>query len=99
MAFETITALNVTDQHMYGEYRKRMSPILANYGGGFRYDFVIGETLKSDAPHPITRVFAIYFPDRATKDRYFSDPAYQKIRAEFFEKSVSGRTVIAEYER
>ena len=99
MAFETITALNVTDQRAYGEYRKGMSPILQRYGGGFRYDFVIGETLKSEAPHPITRVFAIYFPDRTTKEKFFSDPEYKKVRARFYEKSVAGRTVIAEYDR
>jgi len=99
MAFETLTALHVTDQTIYGEYRQRMSPILASYGGGFRYDFVIGETLQSEAPHPITRVFAIYFPDRAAKEKFFADSSYQKIRKEFFEKSVAARTVIAEYDR
>jgi|SRR5581483_10581150 len=99
MAFETLTALHVTDQALYGEYRKRMRPILESMGGGFRYDFVIGETLLSEAPHPVTRVFAIYFPDRATKEKFFADPTYQKVRKEFYEKSVAARTVIAEYDR
>ena len=84
---------------MYGEYRKGMSPILQRYGGGFRYDFVIGETLKSEASHPVTRLFAIFFPDRQTKEKFFADPEYKQVRERFFEKSVAGRTVIAEYER
>ena len=99
MAFETLVGLYVTVPPGYAEYRKRMTPILESYGGGFRYDFEVSAVLKSEAPHPINRVFAIYFPDRAAKERFFADPAYLKIREAFFEKSVAARTVIAEYDR
>ena len=99
MAYEVLTAMEVTDPKLYGEYRKAMKPILEGFGGGFRYDFWIKETLQSEAPHPINRVFAIYFRDKDSRDAFFADPAYKLIRKKYFESSVNARTVIAEYER
>lgn len=99
MAFETIVGLQVRDREGYARYRAGMTPILRSHGGGFRYDFVVSETLESEAEHPINRVFAIHFPDRAAKERFFADPAYLKVRKEFFEPSVSARVTIAEYDR
>jgi len=98
MAIETINALNVIDDAKYQLYREAMTPILAEHGGGFRYDFIVAKTLKSAATHPINRVFAIYFPDRAKKDAFFSNPAYKQIRATYFESAVAGVTLIAEHE-
>ena len=45
----------------------------------------------------INRVFVIAFPDQAAHDRFFSDPAYQAIRAKHFIPSVKTRTLIAQY--
>ena len=99
MPFENIVGLHVTDPAGYQRYRDGMTPILTRMGGGFRYDFVVEKALKSEATHPINRVFAIYFPDRATMKAFFADPEYKKIRANHFEPAVAGTTVIAEYDR
>jgi len=97
--FEMMVGLNVTDDPLYDQYRAGMSPILSSYGGFFRFDLVVSKMLKSAAEHPINRVFSLCFPDRQKRDAFFSDPAYKKVREEFLAKSVSGRTLIAEYDR
>lgn len=98
MPHEMIIAMNVTDPATYAEYRKGMMPILATFGGGFRYDLVVSEVLRSAAPHPITRLFALYFRDRAAREAFFADPAYLQVRATFFDRSVNGYTVLAEHD-
>ena len=99
MPYETIVAMNVTDEDGYRRYRAAMLPILESYGGGFRHDFFVSRVLKTDAPHPVTRIFAIYFPDEAASEAFFEDPAYKAVRARHFEASVNGFTEIASYVR
>jgi uncharacterized protein (DUF1330 family) len=103
MPFEQIIGLHVIDREEYESYRRGMRPILASYGGEFRYDFVVAETLEAPddgAPgRPINRVFAIRFPDRATRESFFADPAYLEIRRRHFDRSVASRALIAEYDR
>ncbi|MBI1355638.1 MAG: DUF1330 domain-containing protein [Acidobacteria bacterium] len=99
MAYERLVGLDVADEALYQEYRDRMRPILASYGGGFGYDFRIAETLQSRTDAPINRVFTLYFPDEAAKDRFFGDPAYKAVRAETYDKAVRASTILATYER
>ena len=63
MAFEMLVGLNVVDDEVYQSYRKEMMPILENQGGGFGYDFMISEVLKSNKDAPINRVLMINFTD------------------------------------
>lgn len=97
MAYEMIVALEITDDATYARYRDAMRPLLESYGGGFRYDFVVAEVLKSASEHPIQRVFAIHFRDRDARDAFFADPRYLEIRARYFDASVRGRTILAEH--
>ena len=97
--YESLVGLHVIDHDMYQQYREGMLPILTGVGGGFSYDFVIEETLRSEAEHPINRLFAIYFPDKATRDAFFLNPDYKRVRATYFEPSVKGVTIIATYDR
>lgn len=99
MAFEMMVGLTLSDPKVYADYRAAMASLLLGHGGGFRYDFEVAKVLKSEASHEINRVFAIYFRDRAAKESFFSHPDYKAIKARFFEKSVTGTTIIAEYER
>lgn len=96
--YERIVAMLVANPERYQRYREGMLPILASYGGAFRYDFEIGRTLRSDADHDVNRVFAITFPDRASHDAFFADPRYHVVRAEHFDASVAAYTLIAAYE-
>ena len=99
MAIEMMVGLLVTDSEAYAQYRQEMRPLLEAEGGGFRYDFEVARTLKTEADHEINRVFAIYFQDRESKSRFFSHPDYVQIKRRLFERAVGGTTIIAEYER
>lgn len=97
--WETIVGLQVKDDELYTQYRAEMKELLEKYEGGFRYDFKIGETLKSETKNPINRVFLIYFKNKERKLSFFADPDYKKVREKYFVPSVESTTQIAEYER
>lgn len=99
MSYEMLVGLHVIDDEQYQAYRTAMKPILDLYGGGFGYDFKIAETLRSETPEIINRVFTIYFPDSHKMDQFFSDPEYLKAKEQFFEVSVASTTIIAGYEK
>jgi uncharacterized protein (DUF1330 family) len=99
MPFEMTMGLFVADHEKYAQYRAEIAPLLEAAGGGFRYDFEIARTLKSETLDEINRLFVIRFPDRDTKDRFFADPQYVAIRSRLFDKAVKSKTVIAEYVR
>jgi uncharacterized protein (DUF1330 family) len=97
MFFEMIVGLLVADHQKYAQYRAEIAPLLEAAGGGFRYDFEIARTLKSEADQEINRVFVLQFPDRASKESFFADSRYVEIRARLFEKAVAGTAMIAQY--
>jgi uncharacterized protein (DUF1330 family) len=94
--FERIVGLLVVDDQKYAQYRAEIAPLLEAAGGRFRYDFEVSRTLKGEAEHAINRLFIMQFPDRTSKERFFTDPRYLEIRARLFEKAVAGATIIAE---
>jgi len=98
MAIEMLVGLHVVDEEGYQLYRDEMTPILESYGGGFSYDFRVSEVIKSQTKTPINRVFTISFPDQHSRDSFFSNEKYLKIKQDYFEKSVSNTTIIATYE-
>lgn len=82
--------IHVTDQEEYARYREAMTPILHRFGGSFGYDLVVGEVKKTEAPHPINRVFTMRFPDAARSTAFFADARYREVRARHFEGAVAG---------
>jgi uncharacterized protein (DUF1330 family) len=99
MSYEMIVGLQIKDDIVYSQYREAMTPLIKTYGGGFRYDFKVGKTLKNEENRPINRVFAIYFKDEESMDLFFTNSEYLNFKAEFFEKSVEATTIISAYER
>ncbi len=97
--YEMLIGLNVTDDAVYDRYRENMKPILHRYGGDFRYDFRVGEVLKSETAEPINRLFLLVFPDQAARAAFFTDEEYVAVRTEFFDASVGAVTVISEVTR
>ena len=95
---EMLVGLNIKDEKLYQDYRNAMSPLLERIGGGFRYDFTVAKTLRSQAPHAINRVFTIYFPSAEAKSSFFDNPEYKSIRERYLEKSVADAVYIAEYQ-
>jgi uncharacterized protein (DUF1330 family) len=99
MSFEMMVGLQIKDDAIYSQYRDAMAPILLKFGGGFRYDFKVAETLKNEEERPINRVFAIYFSNKDNMDKFFNDKEYLIVKSEFFETSVEFTTIISEYSR
>jgi uncharacterized protein (DUF1330 family) len=99
MFYEMIVGLQVKDDDSYSSYRKEMIPLLETYGGGFRYDFKVSETLINQGGKPINRVFAIFFKDEESMNLFFSNSEYLSIKKNYFERSVEETTIISEYIR
>lgn len=97
MMHETIVVMNVTDETAYGRYRAAIAPVLARFGGRFAHDFRV-ETLRTEAPHPVTRVFALRLPTAADVDRFFADPDYRAAKAAHHDGAVDGFTVLATHD-
>lgn len=95
----TVWGLHVTDQEEYARYREAMTPILGRFGGSFGYDFVVGEVKKTEASHPINRVFTMRFPDAATSSAFFADAHYREVRARHFENAVAGVSSLGAFTR
>jgi len=83
---------------MYQRYRESMLPIVRRHGGAFSYDFAVSRALIRETGHPINRVFAIHFPDRASAEALFADPSYLAARHAFFVPAVSAITRLAAYD-
>jgi uncharacterized protein (DUF1330 family) len=98
MSFEMMVGLLVIDHDRYAQYREAITPLLATAGGKFRYDFEVARVLKTEADCDMNRVFVISFPDRSSKERFFSDSDYRKVRARLYETAVAGTTILAEYD-
>jgi uncharacterized protein (DUF1330 family) len=96
---EMLVGLNILNEDNYALYRKGMTPLLNSVGGGFGYDFKVSEVLINQSGNSINRAFAINFPNENVIKEFFENSEYLKIKAEFFEGSVSETTIISSYER
>jgi uncharacterized protein (DUF1330 family) len=94
-----VVGVNVVDQEAYAQYRAEMTPILESMGGGFRFDCEVSRVLKNEKGDAVNRLFVISFPDRAAKERFFSDPRYLEIRGRLFGMAVHGMIRLAEMEQ
>jgi len=97
MSYEMTVGLWVEDQASYAQYRSGIRPLLEEFGGAFRYDFIVARVLLAEGGHEINRLFVLQFPDQPSKERLFSDPRYLEIRRRFFEPAVKAGVIIAEY--
>lgn len=97
MAHELLIGVGVVDGELYTRYREEMTPLLEAVGGRFRFDVEVSRVLLPAASSAVNRVFVLSFPDRATRERYFADPRYLKIRERLFVPSTNHLEIIAEY--
>ena len=89
--------LHVTNDKIYQDYREAMKPILMEYGGGFKCDFKVNETLLPTDNKDINRVFIIYFDDKNAMECFFTHPDYLKIKEQYFQNSVSNTVIFSSY--
>ncbi|WP_206696869.1 DUF1330 domain-containing protein [Marinomonas algicola] len=93
--FEHCVGLFVSDNALYQQYRDGISALLKEYGGFFRYDFKVSDTLMNESGTPINRVFVLAFPSEDRSNDFFSHDDYEKVRAKFFDASVKHVTLIS----
>jgi len=98
MPHEMLVGLQVTDDELYAEYRRLITPLLEQRGGGFRYDFTVSDVLSPAEAQNINRVFVIFFGSREQKDELFSDATYLAIKEQYFAPSVKEAVIISEYD-
>jgi uncharacterized protein (DUF1330 family) len=98
MAYELLVAMQVADSERYATYREEMRPLLEKAQAGFRFDAGISQVLTPENQPAYNRIFVLAFPNKAAKDSFFADPAYQEIRARHFVPSVSAFVILAEYD-
>ncbi len=96
MYYEMLVGLNVLDDHQYQDYRIAMKPILSAFGGSFGYDFKVSEVLMPTQSE-INRVFTLQFCDEKTKDDFFTDTEYLKVKAQYFDGSVGKIKILSSY--
>lgn len=99
MAYEMLVGIEVNNNEIYQKYRDAMAPVLKEYGGEFKLDFVVSETLKPLDKQKVNRVFALSFKDEKTKVAFFKDPEYLKAKETYFDISVADATMFANYTR
>jgi len=95
--FEILVGLHVTDDETYDKYRAGMTPILNEHGGYFRYDFRVSQMLQGDSQDPLNRVFVISFPDEITKDQFFGNESYKRVREKYFDRAVKSNCILASF--
>ena len=95
--YEILIGMHVTDEAAYARYREGMTPLLEACGGFFRYDFAVSRVLKGENER-INRVFVISFPDEGTKDAFFDNEEYLRVREAHFEGAVESTEIIAGFE-
>lgn len=83
-----LVCLDISDPVAYGRYRTEMAPILARHGGHFVLD-VEGVAHVHPAPFDAGRVLLLAFPSAGAAAAFYADPAYQAVRATWFEPAVA----------
>jgi len=97
MSHELLVGLNVTDTEQYRQYREAIRFLLEKHQGGFRYDFWVQETIKSETTNVINRVFVIYFKNKNCQERFFNDSNYLEIKEKYYQGAVTATTILCEF--
>lgn len=93
-----LVGVQITDQDGYKRYRDAMTPLMHAAGGRFGIDVEVSRNLSPAGDAPINRLFTIHFPDEDALNAFFGSEAYQSVRAEHFNPSVSGSTIYGIYD-
>lgn len=79
MAGYLIANIDVTDAKGFDEYRQKVSPLIAQYGG--RYLVRGGEWKALEGSLPVKRLVVLEFATRAAAQRFYDSPEYKPLLA------------------
>jgi uncharacterized protein (DUF1330 family) len=77
MAGYLIANMEVTNPAVFEEYRKQVSPIVAQYGG--RYLVRGAEARVLEGNPPIKRLAILEFPSLAAAQKFYDSPEYKPV--------------------
>jgi uncharacterized protein (DUF1330 family) len=72
-----IANIEVTDPEHYPEYARQTPAVVERFGGRFLVKG--GAYTELEGSWPNRRLVVIEFPDRATAERWYSSPEYQRL--------------------
>jgi uncharacterized protein (DUF1330 family) len=73
-----IANLEITDPAGFEQYRAKVSPLIAQFGG--RYLVRGGEVRTLEGNLPIRRLVVLEFPSVEAAQRFYDSPEYQPLR-------------------
>ena len=92
-----VFALKITDEQTYGSYREAIAPLMKRLGIVVLREYKIADVLHSKASEDqVTRLAVFGFPDKATKQAFFTHPTYEQAKSQFFTPSTSNFVQIIE---
>ena len=75
-----IADVSIDDMDAYKKYMEQAKPLVESYGGQYLVRGGDFKVLEGDYFSP-RRMVLIRFPDKASCERFYNDPAYQEVRA------------------
>jgi hypothetical protein len=75
-----------------------MQSIFSRFDGRIGYELRVNEVLGAETPAPINRAFTLSFNNRNSKDEFFTDIEYLKVKSEYIESLVSHTILRADYD-
>jgi uncharacterized protein (DUF1330 family) len=72
-----IVSIEVTDPKGYEEYRQKVPPVLAKFGG--RYLVRGGDMRALEGNFPIKRLVVVEFPSIEAAQKFYDSPEYQPL--------------------
>jgi uncharacterized protein (DUF1330 family) len=79
MSAYIFASIEITDPQAFEEYRQRVPPIIAAYGG--RYLVRGGSVLGLEGDMPASRLVILEFPDMARLKAFYNSAEYQPVLA------------------
>ena len=80
MAVYLFVSHTITDPNKFEEYRVKVGPVIAKYGGRYLSKGGSQKLLETDR-RPPDRVALIEFPDMGSLNRWYTSPEYQPLKA------------------
>jgi uncharacterized protein (DUF1330 family) len=77
MAGYLIANIEVTDAKGFDEYRQKVAPLIAQFGG--RYIVRGGEVRRLEGNLPVSRLVVLEFPSLDAAQRFYDSPEYQPL--------------------
>jgi len=93
-----VVTLNIKNFTQYQVYRQKIEHLWKKYKGGVTHEYKLAEVVNS----PVSAInhnymVVVKFDDAPSREGFFSDPEYQKIKKLYFDSSVVETKVVEQF--